>query len=122
MPYHLSTVKAEPARTILWAIALMSLIAQVAALVLTWPVGLANMVIVAPVCIWALIASKKCNYRHMSYSSFAMSLMWLWTGFMRLFLPGVGTLVWIPFIMVGIVMGICYIYFSHHRRRIGDFD
>lgn len=122
MPYHLTTARTEPARTILFGVGVLTLLAQVAALVLSWPLGLINFILVAPICLWALWASLRNKTKHMGWSSFWLGLLWTWTGLTRLIIvEGVGELLWVPFLIVGLVMGVCYLYFSFHRRRIGDF-
>lgn len=123
MPYKLSTARTEPARTVLFAVATMTILGQLVALLLNWPLGVVNFILVAPVCIWAVWAAVKRSPKHMSLSSFWLSLLWLWTGMTRLIVvEGVGELLWVPFLIVGIVMGICYLYFSFHRRGLVTID
>lgn len=118
MPYHLTTARSEPARTVLFVVAILTLLAQVAAMVLSWPLGIVNFVLVAPVLLWGLWASLKNNMKHMAWSSFWLGMLWTWTGLMRLIIiEGVGELLWFPFLVVGVVMGICYLYFSFQRKR-----
>lgn len=128
MPYHITTARTEPAHTIIFVVALLTLLSQGLALALSWPLGLANFIIVGPVCLWGVWSAKKNNMKHMAYSSFWLFLLWLWTGLNRLFfVEGVGELLWVPFIILGIVMGVTYLHTSFKQRlldanRNGDID
>lgn len=124
MPYHISTAHSDPARTILWLVGLLTLIAQVGALLITvpWYLGLPNLIIVAPVAVWAIVSAHKKNYKHMARSSFWLSMFWGWTGMLRLIIvEGIGELLWVPFIVVSGVMAVVYLYMSYHKR-VGDLD
>ena len=119
MPYHLKTARTEPARTILFAVALLTLLAQSLALVLSWPMGLFNFALVAPVCVWGIWTSTTNSIKRMATAAFWLFMLWLWTGLTRLFfVEGVGELLWAPFLVVASAMAIVYIYLSHQRRGI----
>lgn len=119
MPYRLKTAKEEAARSILWTVAVLTLLAQVAALVLSWPYGLFNFAVVAPVCIWGMWTSTRNSIKRMATSAFWLFLLWLWTGLTRLFfVEGIGELLWVPFLIVAGCMAVTYVRLSHQRRGI----
>lgn len=127
MPYRFfRTSKTEPMRTILFTLSVLTAAAQIATLLpwitSPWYIGLPNVLIVVPVCIWAAVAAFKNNLKQMGRSSFALCLMWTWSGLARLFSIQVLTLVWVPYLLVGIVFATGYLYFSYQRRRNGDID
>lgn len=114
--------RTEPARSILFVVALMTGLAQAATFFLAtpWFLALPNAVIVIPICLWAMWSAVRSNQKHMARSAFWLSLLWCWTGLMRLIIvPGVGELLWIPFLVVSAAMGIVYLYFAYHRK-VGD--
>lgn len=117
MPQRILTYsRTEPARTILWVVALMTLLAQAGAMVIDWPVGIANFAIVGPVCLWGIWSSSTNKMKHMSRSSFALFLIWFWSGLMRLLIaPDPTMLLWVPFLVVSACMGVVYLYLSHQR-------
>ena len=119
MPYHLKTARTEPARTILFVVALLTLLAQSLALVLSWPYGLINFALVAPVCVWGIWTSTVNSIKRMATAAFWLFTLWLWTGLTRLFfVEGVGELLWAPFLVVAAAVAVVYIYLSHQRRGI----
>lgn len=114
----------DPARAVLGMIGLVTLIAQGWAMFLTvpWYYGAPNFMLAAPFAIWAMWATSKGNVKHMARSSFALFLMWTWTALTRLIIvEGVGELLWVPFLITGLTLGITYLHFSYKKRQ-GDLD
>lgn len=109
----------DPARAILMLIASMSLLSQIWATFLTipWWHGLPNLVIVAPFALWGMFASMRGKLKHMSLSSFWLACVWIWTSLTRLLLTeGIGELLWIPFLILGLTLGVTYLHFSFRAR------
>ena len=109
----------DPARAILGLIASASVLSQVWAVFLTvpWYAGLPNLAVVGAVGIWALASTTRGNAKHMAWSSFWLSAMWTWTGITRLIIvEGVGELLWVPFLIVGMTLGVTYLHFAFRAR------
>lgn len=111
--------RTEPARTVLWSVAFLTLLAQVAAMVISWPLGVANFLVVGPVCIYALWAAQKNRINHMSLGAFWIGGLWCWSGLLRLFTaPDPSHLLWVPFMIISVAMAVVYIYLSNQKRLI----
>lgn len=111
--------RTEPARTILFSVAVLTVLMQVGAVLLTgaWA-AIPNALVVAGVCIWSARACVKNNMAHMTHSSFVLFLMWLWSGLQRVFVlsPDVAQLLWFPMVIVAVVLAVVYLYLSHARK------
>lgn len=120
MPHRLWVwSKEEPARAILFTIATLTGLAQIGATIL-FPAGAANLVLVMPFCVWAVIACRKNSIRSMAWSSFWLFLLWLWTGMTSLVFGTDWTnLLWAPFLIIASTLAIIYVHLSALRRAGG---
>ena len=108
--------RTEPARTILWAVAMLTGIIQVGVTVATGGLGMIlNGLLVASICGWGVWSSTQNNVRHMSMSSFWLFMMWLWSG-LQVALVATHTLLWAPMLVVAVTLSVTYIYLSHQRK------
>lgn len=117
--------RTEPVRTILITVAILTIVAQWTTLIPwvpgPWHSQILNIVIVTSLAGWALWAGVKKSARQMSYASFWLFMLWLWSGIMRLlFTPDPWLLLWVPFIVVAACLAISYLWLSY-QRRTGEF-
>ena len=124
MPRRLiSRSRSEPARTILFVVSVLTLLFQ--SLVLTpwvsetpW-LQIPNVLFIGSFCVWGIWATDTRNLKHMSLSSFWLSMVWFWTGVTRLaFSPDPALLLWAPFIVVSATLGVCYVNLNHQKRLV----
>lgn len=113
----------EPARTILWSVAVLTGIMQTVAVIITG--GLAavpNLILVLALCGYGAWSAYTNNTKHMSLSSFWLCIAWLYSGFTRLFVasPDPTQLLWVPMIIVAVVLATVYINLSHSRKAGTD--
>ena len=110
----------DPARAILWAVAVVTLVAQLSTVLIAvpWYMAVPNILIVAPFCIYGITAAAAGSLKHGARSAFALAALWTWTGMLRLILiEGVGELLWVPMLLVGFAMALVYLNFGFRRRK-----
>ena len=124
MPRRLiSRSRSEPARTILFVVSVLTLLFQ--SLVLTpwvsekpW-LQIPNVLFIGAFCVWGIWSADRRSLKHMSLSSFWLSMVWFWTGVTRLaFSPDPALLLWVPFLVVSAALGVCYVNLNHQKRLV----
>jgi hypothetical protein len=80
-------------------------------------VGMFNLVASLGIPVWFLRAAQKHNIKHMERASFYLSLVYLLTTLSRLLLLAYPfQLLWVPFLVISMILGVCFLYFSTLRR------
>lgn len=113
--------RAEPARTILFVVSVLTGWSQ--SMVLTpwvseqpW-LQIPNVAFIMTFCVWGVWSAHVNNVKHMSLSSFWLSMVWFWSGVTRLvFSPDPALLLWAPFLVVSAALGVCYINLSYRKK------
>lgn len=116
--------RTEPARTILFVVAVLTGLAQLATffIAVPWWSAFPNVLVVVPVCAWGVWAAVRNNMKHMARSSFWIGGLWSWSGILRLLVsPDPTMLLWVPFLILSAAMGVVYLYLSY-QKRVGDLD
>lgn len=124
MPYHIKSLRDDPVRSIVWLVAIATFVLQV--LVLTPWVSpnflqvLPNVAMVMAVCVWNIWATWKNDIKWMPRASFWLFFFWVFSGLSRLaFSPDPALLLWGPFLVVALAVGVCFVHQSGESKRRG---
>ena len=122
MPYRIwRWSKEEPARAILFIISALTGVAQTAATVIH-PGTVGNLVLIMPICLWACVSCYRNNLKFMSWASFWLCLIWMWSGLVTLILRNEmwSTFLWTPFLIIAAALAVVYVHLSAIRRLTGE--
>ena len=116
--------RTEPARTILWSVAFLTVVVQAVTLLpaIAGLAALPNFLIVAPIGVWGVWSATKNNINQMANSSFWLFMIWLFSGVLQLNTATFGTMLWAPMLVVAASLSVVYLYLSYARRTMGDGD
>ena len=114
--------RTEPARTILFVVAVLTFIMQAAFVGFHFSAfATANLAVVGAIAGWGWWSAHVNSPKHMSMSSFWLFLIWIWAAINRLIVtPDPTQLLWMPMLTVAMCMAVVYLYLSNQRRTGPD--